>query len=53
MTYQIEISSIAKAEADRAFQWLCQVASIETAKYWYQELLKTIESLSEMPKRCP
>ncbi|NEQ34845.1 MAG: type II toxin-antitoxin system RelE/ParE family toxin [Okeania sp. SIO3I5] len=53
MTYQIEISSVAQAEADRAFQWLCQVVSIETARHWYQELLKTIESLSEMPKRCP
>ncbi|NEO57255.1 MAG: type II toxin-antitoxin system RelE/ParE family toxin [Okeania sp. SIO3B5] len=53
MKYQIEISSVAEAEADTAFQWLCQVASIETARHWYQELLKTIESLSEMPKRCP
>ncbi|NES04769.1 MAG: type II toxin-antitoxin system RelE/ParE family toxin [Okeania sp. SIO2F4] len=53
MTYQIEISSVAKAEADKAFQWLCQVAPIETARNWYQELLKTIESLSEMPRRCP
>ncbi|MEM1170627.1 MAG: type II toxin-antitoxin system RelE/ParE family toxin [Cyanobacteria bacterium P01_H01_bin.35] len=53
MKYQIEISSVAEAEADKAFQWLCQVASIETAKHWYQKLLKTIESLSEMPKRCP
>ena len=53
MKYQIEISSVAEAEADRAFQWLCQLASIETARNWYQNMLKTIESLSEMPKRCP
>ena len=33
MKYQIEISSVAEAEADRAFQWLCQTASIETARH--------------------
>ncbi len=26
--------------------------SSEKARQWYQGLLKTIESLSEMPKRC-
>ncbi|MGB3514153.1 MAG: hypothetical protein WBA93_34085 [Microcoleaceae cyanobacterium] len=46
MKYQVEIYSVAEVEADKAFQWLYKVTSIETARHWYEELLKTIESLS-------
>jgi plasmid stabilization system protein ParE len=53
MSYFVEISSIAKAEADRAFLRLSQTVSPTKAKHWYEGLLKAIESLSEMPKRCP
>lgn len=53
MKYRIEISSVAEAEADNAFVWISQVASPEKARRWYEELLIAIESLSEMPKRCP
>lgn len=53
MSYLIEISSVAEAEADSAFLRLSQVTSPEKAKQWYEGLLKAIESLSEMPKRCP
>jgi plasmid stabilization system protein ParE len=52
MKYQIEISSVAEAEADKAFLWLSGVTGSENASHWYQGLLTTIESLSEMPKRC-
>ena len=52
MNYQVEISSVAEAEVDNAFLRLSQVMSPQKARHWYQELLKTIESLSEMPKRC-
>lgn len=52
MSYQVEISSVAEAEVDNAFLRLSQVMSPEKARHWYQGLLKTIESLSEMPKRC-
>ena len=52
MKYRIEISSIAEAEADRAFLRLSQIAAPATAKQWYAGLIQAIESLSQMPKRC-
>lgn len=53
MNYRIEISSVAEAEADSAFVWMSQVTSPERASQWYEGLLKAIETLSMMPKRCP
>ena len=55
MTYLIEISSVAEEEeeADSAFLLLSQKTSPEKARKWYEGLLKAIESLSTMPKRCP
>ena len=53
MTYRIEISSVAEAEADSAFMRLSQVTSLDRASQWHSGLLKAIESLSTMPKRCP
>jgi len=53
MKYRFEISSVAEAEADGAFLRMSQLTSPERASRWYEGLLKAIESLSEMPKRCP
>ncbi|WP_019502906.1 type II toxin-antitoxin system RelE/ParE family toxin [Pseudanabaena sp. PCC 6802] len=53
MKYSIEISSVAEAEADKAFLRLSQVTSPAKASQWYSGLLKSIASLSQMPKRCP
>lgn len=53
MKYRIEISSIAEAEADSAFLGRAKIASYENAREWYEGLLRAIESLSSMPKRCP
>jgi plasmid stabilization system protein ParE len=53
MKYRIEISSVAEAEADSAFLRLSQLTSSTKANQWYSGLLQTIESLSQMPKRCP
>jgi plasmid stabilization system protein ParE len=53
MKYRIEISSSAEAEADNAFLQLSQVTSSARASQWYLGLLQAIESLSQMPKRCP
>ena len=53
MSYRIEISSIAEAEADKAFLRLSQISSPTTASQWYSGLLEAIASLSQMPKRCP
>ena len=53
MNYRIEISSIAEAEADKAFLRLSQISSHAKASQWYSGLLDAIASLSQMPKRCP
>jgi plasmid stabilization system protein ParE len=53
MNYRIEISSVAEAEADSAFLRLSQVTSPAKASQWYSGLLQAIESLSQMPQRCP
>lgn len=53
MKYRIEISSVAEAEADGAFLQLSQVISPAKASEWYSGLLQAIESLTQMPKRCP
>ena len=53
MSYRIEIASIAETEADQALLWTAQQVSQEAAGRWYQGLLQAIESLAEMPRRCP
>ncbi|AFY31923.1 type II toxin-antitoxin system RelE/ParE family toxin [Calothrix sp. PCC 7507] len=53
MKYRIEVSSVAEAEADNAFLCLSQVTSPTQATQWYAGLLQAIESLVQMPKRCP
>jgi plasmid stabilization system protein ParE len=52
MKYYIDISSVAEAEADKAFLQMSQITSPENASQWYAGLLRLIESLSKMPKRC-
>ena len=41
MTYRIDFSSIAKAEADAAFLSFSQFTTDERAQLWYQGLIKT------------
>jgi plasmid stabilization system protein ParE len=53
VSYRIEISSIAEAEADSAVLRWAKVASLSQASQWHSGLLRAIESLSTMPKRCP
>lgn len=53
MIYRVEISSVAETEVDSAFLRLSQIVPPGKARQWHQDLLKKIESLSEMPKRCP
>lgn len=52
MKYQILISSVAEAETDQIFLSISQRLSQGKAKEWYKGLLKAIQSLEEMPKRC-
>lgn len=52
MTYRVDLSSVAKAEADAAFLSYSQYATSEQAQSWYQGLIKAISTLSTMPRRC-
>lgn len=52
MTYRIDFSSVAKAEADAAFLSFSQFTTPDHAQEWYQGLIKAISSLQTMPNRC-
>lgn len=52
MSYRIDLSSVAKAEADAAFLSFSQYATLERAQNWYQGLLKALSSLKSMPRQC-
>jgi plasmid stabilization system protein ParE len=52
MTYRIDFSSKAQAEADAAFVNFAQFTTPDRAQAWYQGLIKAISSLQEMPRRC-
>ena len=52
MTYRVDLSSVAKAEADAAFLSFSQYTTAEQAQIWYQGLIKAIGSLQVMPRRC-
>jgi plasmid stabilization system protein ParE len=52
MTYQVELSEPAEAEADSAYLWMLQ-RSPERAATWYDGFLRAIQTLDTMPTRCP
>lgn len=52
MTYRVEISEGAEAEAEAALFWMLG-KSPERAGDWYKGLLDAIATLSEMPQRWP
>ena len=53
MTYRVDLSSVAKAEADAAFLSFSQYTTPEQSQRWYQGLIKAISTLGTMPRRCP
>lgn len=52
MSYRVDISEAAEAEIDAAYLWISR-RSPEWAGRWHAGLLQAIESLAEMPGRCP
>ena len=42
MTYRVDLSSVAKAEADAAFLSFSQYATAEQSQNWYRGLIKAI-----------
>lgn len=51
MTYRVQISEAAEAEAEAVFLFIAR-SDPERAGRWYSGLLGAIESLAEFPTRC-
>ncbi len=51
--YRVVITARARDEADATHAWMAANFSPDHAEKWYQELLKQIESLANLPTRCP
>jgi plasmid stabilization system protein ParE len=52
MKYKVLVTESAARELDEAFDWLVE-RTLAHAPAWYNGLLDAINSLSEMPARCP
>jgi plasmid stabilization system protein ParE len=52
MIYQIDVSSVASEEADRAALQIARISGERQSRIWYEGLFVAIESLRQMPKRC-
>ncbi len=52
MTFQVEISPSALADAEESFLWIQQESSAK-ADEWYNGLVEAILSLENFPNRCP
>lgn len=53
MTYRLRISRRALADADEAYEWMCDNLSQSYADRWYEGLLATIEELALQPMLHP
>lgn len=53
MTYRIEITERAAADAESAYAWIAEHISPEQAERWYRGLLRQIATLSKSARRCP
>ena len=53
MKYQIELADTAKADIRDTAQWLRDQVSAAAADKWLAGLHKSIQTLEQMPLRCP
>lgn len=53
MTYRVDVSDPADAEAEEAVLWLARRVSPEYAGRWYAGLLRALRGLSAFPTRHP
>lgn len=53
MTYRVEVTREAQAEALETFVWKGENYSVAKAIEWYNGLIDQLSSLEEMPGRCP
>ena len=52
MAFQIDITRQAQAEALEIFVWKSENQSAAAATEWYNDLMRHLYSLDEMPERC-
>ena len=52
MNYRIEIQPEAEQEIEEAYLWISEKSS-ENARRWRERLLKTLQTLTQNPDRCP
>jgi plasmid stabilization system protein ParE len=52
MSYRVETSEAAEAEAEALYLWILRRAP-ERAAAWYEGLLAAVASLADFPRRCP
>ena len=53
MTFRVEVTPQAEQDADTILEWLLSQDAGETGLRWFLRLREAIDSLAEMPKRCP
>lgn len=51
--FQIRIHPTAREDIESSASWIAERASSEKALEWIDTILETIESLTELPSRCP
>ncbi|MCL2937988.1 MAG: hypothetical protein MGU50_16190 [Trichodesmium sp. MAG_R02] len=51
MEYQVDITDLALAEAEKAYLWMMEQLSPENAEHWFDGLIDAIESLNKSPKK--
>ncbi|MBD1891927.1 type II toxin-antitoxin system RelE/ParE family toxin [Coleofasciculus sp. FACHB-SPT9] len=51
MTFQVEITPIAEAQIEQAYQWYRE-RNPEFADRWFRGLMNAIATLQEKPRRC-
>lgn len=52
MEYRVEVTEIAAAEIDNAYEWIKERAP-QAAESWYDGLMAALSSLEQNPRRCP
>ena len=52
-TTDVEPTARAKRDLDAVLEWLLAHEAGETGLRWFRNMKETIDSLSELPQRCP
>lgn len=52
MAYQVVLADRAKSDAQGIYHWVIDAAP-ERGRIWFEELIKSLASLSRFPLRCP